>query len=334
MKEESASTMTDVRWGMIGCGDVTEKKSAPALRLVDHSDLVAVTNRTIAKAHDYARRHQVDYVFATAEELVADPRVNAIYIATPPGSHLELARLVAAANKPLYVEKPMARSFAECQEMNSLFENAGLPLAVAYYRRALPNFLKVQSLLEEERIGPVQSVDITLYMSAPKGSTAQPENNWRVDPSIAGGGLFYDLGSHQFDLLEFLFGPIHALHGYKSNLGSPYAAADTVSASWTFDNGILGSGRWNFNAPKSAACEQIRILGTRGEIAFPCFANGLVTVVVDGKKEELVFDLPYHIQQPLIENVVRAFRGLEPLTSSGASAARANYWLESVQEAF
>jgi len=142
-----------IRWGILGCGDVTEVKSGPALARAEGSALVAVMRRTPHLAEDYARRHGVPRWFESAQELIRDPDVDAVYIAAPPGAHLELALAVAAAGKPAYVEKPMARSHAECHRMNQAFAAAGVPLFVAYYRRALPRFLRVQALIAEGRIG-------------------------------------------------------------------------------------------------------------------------------------------------------------------------------------
>ena len=193
-----------VRWGMIGCGAVAEVKSGPALQKAVGSSLVAVMRRDAAKAADYARRHGVARHYDSAAALVADPEVDAIYVATPPSSHLELALLAADAGKPCLVEKPMALCHAECVRMVEAFETRGVPLFVAYYRRALPRFLEARRLLQAGAIGTPTSVHIFQYDRLLQGDAARV---WRVDPAIAGGGLFLDLASHGFDLLDFLLGP-------------------------------------------------------------------------------------------------------------------------------
>src|SRR4051794_32471659 len=113
--------MEHVRWGIVGCGDVTEIKSGPAFQKAAGSSLLAVMRRDRAKAEDYARRHAVERVHATAADLIGDPDVDAVYIATPPDSHERLAQMTAAARKPCLVEKPMARNYGECVRMNALF---------------------------------------------------------------------------------------------------------------------------------------------------------------------------------------------------------------------
>ena len=155
--------MDEVRWGIIGAGDVCEIKSGPAFSLVNNSRLVAVMRRNADKAADYAKRHSVEKWYDNAEKLINDPEINAIYIATPPDSHMIYTLMSANAGKPVYVEKPMARTYDECVQMVEACEKAGVPLFVAYYRRRLPNFLKIRELLHEGVIGDVRHVNIKLY---------------------------------------------------------------------------------------------------------------------------------------------------------------------------
>ena len=141
--------MDQVKWGIIGCGDVTELKSGQAFNKVPNSSLVAVMRRDAEKAADYARRHQVPTWYDDAEALINDPNVNAIYVATPPDSHADYAIRAMRAGKPVYVEKPMALNSAECEAMNQVSRETGVPLFVAFYRRALPYFLKVKELIDQ-----------------------------------------------------------------------------------------------------------------------------------------------------------------------------------------
>lgn len=230
----------EVRWGILGVGDVCEVKSAPAMNVVDGSRLVAVMRRNEKLAEDYARRHGVPKWYGDADALINDPDINAVYIATPPNAHKDLTLRVAAAGKPVYVEKPMARSYKECQAMITACHEAGVPLNVAYYRRALPHFVKLRALIESGAIGEVRYARIELNQQLP--SPEDPDDNWRVDPEIAGGGLFYDLASHQLDLLDWLLGPIEAASGFAGNQAGQYAAEDIVSAAFRFASGAQGSG--------------------------------------------------------------------------------------------
>ncbi len=157
--------MEEIKWGIIGCGDVTELKSGPAFNKAEQSQLVAVMRRNAEKAADYAKRHGVPKWYSDADQLINDPEVNAIYVATPPDTHAMYAIAAMKAGKPVYVEKPMARSYAECREMIRVSEETGMPLLVAYYRRTLPAFLKVKELVDGGAIGQPLTVNIRLHKS-------------------------------------------------------------------------------------------------------------------------------------------------------------------------
>src|SRR3954471_12545595 len=135
--------MKKINWGIIGCGDVTELKSGPAFNKINNSSLVAVMRRDAAKAEDYARRHNVPKWYNDADKLINDPEVNAIYIATPPSSHVMYTMAAIKAGKPVYVEKPMSLDAASAQRMNNYALEQNIKLVVAHYRRALPFFIKI-----------------------------------------------------------------------------------------------------------------------------------------------------------------------------------------------
>ena len=323
--------LKEIRWGIIGCGDVCEVKSAPAMQKIPGSQLVAVMRRNGAKAADYAKRHGVPRWYDNAQQLIDDPEVNAIYIATPPSSHATYTALAAKAGKPVYVEKPMARNFAECQQMISQCQEHGVPLHVAYYRRSLPQFLKVKSLLESGAIGAVRMVHLELYQALePAIVRGSDNNNWRVDPAIAGGGFFYDLASHQLDYLDFLFGPIAAASGFCANQAGHYEAEDIVNASFRFENGILGQGSWCFTTGQAAVKEEAKIIGAEGQISFHYFTSAKVRLENEEGIKEFDFELPKHIQQPLIEQIVADLQGQGQSPSTGDSAARTNWVMEQI----
>jgi predicted dehydrogenase len=322
--------MNCVRWGIIGCGDVTEVKSGPGFQKADGSSLVAVMRRDRAKAEDYARRHGVPRVHDTARDLIADAEVDAVYIATPPGSHESVALLAAAARKPCLVEKPMARNHDECARMVRAFRTAGVPLWVAYYRRALPRFLKVQALLSSNAIGHLTSVHVQVTDRLASGADA---TNWRFDPARAGAGLFLDLASHCLDLLDFLVGPITGVAGFALNTGGAYAAEDVTSAAFRFDTRVAGTGIWNFNA--DAKADVMTFTGSAGTIVTPVFADGDVVVTRLGGVESFAIRNPPHVHQPLIQTIVDELRGAgAPAASTGTSAARTSWVMDRCLESY
>ncbi len=321
---------TEIRWGIIGCGDVCEVKSAPAMNKIPGSRLVAVMRRDASKAADYAERHQVPKWYSDAEELINDPEVNAIYIATPPSSHATYTAMAAAAGKPIYVEKPMARTFQECEEMIAVCEKFKVPLFVAYYRRTLPQFLKVKELLASQVLGDIRLINLELYQSIEPDIVRGLDNNWRVDPSVAGGGFFYDLASHQLDYLDYLLGPISQAQGFRANQAGLYDAEDIVNANWVFENGVMGTGSWCFTVGAPSVKEEVRIIGEKGQLTFHFFTSSKVVLETADGKEEFDFTMPKHIQQPLIEQIVAELQGRGESPSTGKSAARTNWVMDQI----
>lgn len=284
--------MNVVRWGMIGCGDVTERKSGPAFYKAPGSALVAVMGRRLDVVNDYAARHGIARVYTDAEALINDPEVDAVYIATPPDSHHVYALMVAAAGKHCCVEKPMSLNAGQSLEMQKAFAEAGLHLFVSYYRRSLPRFQQVRQWLAEERIGEVRHLTWSLT-KVPSADDVQGADNWRTDPVIAGGGYFADLASHGFDLFQYLLGDIVEVAGFTARQAGLYAAEDAVSASWRFASGALGMGCWNFVADRRE--DRVEIIGSKGRISFAVFDEHPVVLQAD-ESLSLHIDNHEHIQ--------------------------------------
>lgn len=324
-------TPAPIRWGIIGCGDVNEVKSGPAFPQIPDSRLVAVMRRDAAKAADYARRHGVPRWHDDARALVADPEVDAVYVATPPGAHLDGALLAASAGKPCYVEKPFARSTAECDAILAAFRAARAPVFVAYYRRALPRFTQVKTLLEDRALGTVTS--IRLHFACPAPVIADAANPpWRLDAANSGAGLFLDLGSHALDLLDFFFGPLLDVHGRAANLATPLPVEDAVAMTFTTASGAPGAATWNFAS--AIHTDEVVIEGTAGRLSFSVFGNEPLRLhTCDGLQ---TFDRPNppHVQQPLIHTVVDALLGRGACPSTGESARRTSAVMDAVLDAY
>lgn len=308
-----------IRWGIIGCGDVCEVKSGPGFQNVEGSQLVAVMRRDGKLAESFAKRHDVPRWYDDAEELIHDSEVNAVYVATPPGTHAEYALKCAAAGKPAYVEKPMARNYAECVAMVEAFRAAKLPLFVAYYRRALPRFLKIKQIIDEGQLGQVTGVSLR-FSDAKHLNLDANELPWRVMAERAGGGLFLDLASHTLDLVDFLLGPLEDVSGVAANLASPHDVEDHVVMRFRTKCGALGTGAWNFAA--GVREDVIEIDGTEGRVAVPTFGNDPIRLTRKG--ESTTFDIPnpINIQTPMIQVVVNAMLHGGSPPSTGESGAR------------
>ncbi len=325
--------LSEVRWGIIGAGNVCEVKSGPALQLAKNSKLIAVMRRNEDQARDFALRHNIKKWYDNADELINDPEVNAIYIATPPDSHKYYTLKAAKAGKPVYVEKPMARNYGECEEMVKACDDLGVPLFVAYYRRALPNILKVKDIIDSGILGDIRFINITMQKTEQPnilGAVNDPLN-WRVDPEVSGGGYFYDLASHQLDVMDFIFGPVVEAKGFSINQAGNYTADDITMAIFKFKNGILGQGIWVFNTSSISDKEITIIEGNRGRVSFPFFGDNSVTLEIRDKKKEIFqFNISKHIQQGLIQTIVDELLGKGKCNSTGESGARTNRVMEEI----
>lgn len=319
--------MNTIRWGMIGCGDVTEIKSGPAFQKANGSELVAVMRRTGHLAEDYARRHNVPKWFDNAEELIHNPDVDAVYVATPPGSHLEYVLKVCEAGKPVYVEKPMARNYEECRRMIASFRKNKLSLFVAFYRRGLPRFIKVKEIVESGKLGKISIVQY--HFSGPYHKKTDPDNlPWRLKAEQSGGGLFMDLGCHALDILDFIFGPINHVSGIAENIASPYEVEDVVVMNYNFLSGIVGTASWNFASDMNK--DLIEIIGSDGGLSLSVFGNEPLQLKSGEKVEEYELPNPAHIQQPLIQTIVDELLGRGTCPSTGESASRTAYVMDVV----
>jgi predicted dehydrogenase len=316
--------MDEVRWGIVGCGAVTEVKSGPALQRVAHSSLVAVMRRDGDKARDYAQRHGVSHWYDDAAQLIADPLVNAVYVATPPSTHKAYALMAIAAGKPVYVEKPMAMDAAECQAIIDAGRAADVPVFVAYYRRALPRFRRVRELLESGAIGALRSVHVSLHQPLHPRYTDPAGTHWHVQPAISGGGLFMDLGCHTLNLLDWLFGPIVTSKGLATNQLGAYAAEDSVAMSYAFVSGLVGTGLWQFGSFRYE--DRVEITGDRGRLSFATFGDGPIVLETAEGSEAFREINPTHIQQPLVETIVAELRGEAGACPSTPEAALRTAW--------
>ena len=322
--------MKQIKWGFIGCGEVTEKKSGPAFSLVPGSSVIAVMSRNLDKVRSYAQRHHIPRWYTDAQALIDDPDVDAVYIATPPSSHATYAIMSMRSGKPCYVEKPLAASYTDCQRINHISQQTGVPCFVAYYRRLLPYFQRVRELVESGAIG--KPLNVQIRFSVPPRDLDYNRDNlpWRVQRDIAGGGYFYDLAPHQIDLLQEMFGPITRAHGYSCNLGGLYQTEDTVSASFQFPNGMPGSGSWCFVVHDSARKDRIAIAGDKGTVRFSVFTYDPIVLQNENGRQEIVVPNPEHVQMPLIESVVRHLQGLEVCTCDSRSATTVNWVMDRI----
>lgn len=318
-----------INWGIIGCGKVTELKSGPAFNKVSGSQLIAVMRRNPELAEDYAKRHNVPRFYTDADDLINDRDVNSVYVATPPGNHTEYAIKVLEAGKPVYIEKPMALNYSECLRINDTAKKHGLPVYVAYYRRTLPGFLKIKNLVETGEIGKPRFVNFQIF-NYPSEDEKAGKLPWRVIPEISGAGHFFDLGSHQLDYLDFLFGPVQKISSLVINQANLYSAEDFVSAGFQFGNNIAATGLWSFSVSPEGNRDYFEIVGEKGIIKTSTFTYEPIILINGNGRQEFVNDRPENIQFYLIEQIVKALSGKGEVVSTGVSAARTSRVMDEV----
>ncbi|WP_111641416.1 Gfo/Idh/MocA family protein [Marinimicrobium alkaliphilum] len=319
------SPSTPLRWGMIGAGDVAEVKSGPALYKTAGSTLVAVMRRNPERAQDYARRHGVERWSTRAEDILQAEDIDAVYIATPPDSHKDYTLAALAAGKHVYVEKPVALNTRECDAMMAAEQASTASVCVAHYRRFLPIFARMKSLLDSGAIGRPLVARLDMLQPAGSDLIAASDQNWRVDPAIAGGGLFHDLAPHQLDLLLHWFGPVVRASGFGINQGGHYPADDCVHGWAELAQGVAFQGRWHFAMPETERLDLCEIIGTEGRLSINFFGEQCLTLDNGDGQQTFRIPNPPHIQQPMIEQVLRYWRegGDNPCSLAEARAVTA-----------
>ena len=318
-----------IRWGIIGAGDVCEVKSGPALYKAPGSALTAITKRNAPAAEDFAGRHNVSRWYTDPDRLIADPEVDAVYVATPPHLHRTFAEAVMKAGKPVLVEKPMATTAADCDAMIESSLVFGVSLWVAYYRRALQKFVDIRRAVLAGEIGRPNSVVVEFSQDRARYVSKDGNGPWRVDPATAGAGIIADMGSHMLDLVDWILGPVTSVKAVAVNRAGDYVAEDVVAATFTTAGGSVGSALWDFSG--RLELDRTVIRGSEGTVEYSTFDDTPAKITTTGANRTMVHQpFPTHVHQPLIELINAELRGGAPSPSTAVSAARTNRVLDAL----
>jgi len=317
----------NMRWGIIGCGNVTEIKSGPPYYKVEGFELIAVMRRDEIKAKDYAERHHIKKYYTNANDLINDPEVDSVYIATPPDSHKYYGLKVAAAGKPCCIEKPLAPNYSDSLEIYEAFNKVNVPLFVAYYRRSLPRFNQIKIWLENKEIGEVRHIN--WHLSKPSSEVDMSSTyNWRTDKKVAVGGYFDDLASHGLDLFTYLLGDIKEAKGIGLNQQGLYSSKDAITACWLHGNGVTGAGSWNFGC--SLREDKVEIYGSKGKISFSIFDEAPLILNNDLGDKDVLVNHPENIQFYHVKNMRDFFFEEIQHPSTGESATHTSWVLDKI----
>lgn len=235
------------------------------------------------------------------------------------------------AGKPVYIEKPLAASYEDCARINRICEETGVPCFVAYYRRYLPYFKKVKSILDSGVLGQIINVQIR-FSVPPRDLDYQSSSNlpWRLQPDIAGGGYFYDLAPHQLDLLQEFFGVITKAHGYCANRAHLYKAEDSISACFLFENGLPGSASWCFVGHKSAKEDCVEVIGEQGMMSFSIYNYDPILLITSEGTTSITVPNPPYVQLPIIQSVIEDLQGIGVCQSTSISATPVNWVMDRI----
>lgn len=319
--------MKNITFGIIGCGDVTEKKSGPAFQKLPHTSLKWVMRRNEEKLKDYARRHQVKHYTTDYKAILQDEEVDAVYIATPPHMHKFYTMEAAKHKKDVYVEKPMALSVEECRDMMEICRAEGVKLFVAYYRRSQKKFKTVKELLGNHEIGELRSFQYHFVNPLPEHN---PDRAWLYDPKVSGGGQLYDVGSHMMDMILYLFGEVDYAKGISANQAKVLEVEDNTSGILAFRNGIQGTVQLTFNGQGNE--DEMVITGSEGSLRFSIMNNEPLKIIRQGGISEIAFEELEHVQMPLISDVALAMAGEKELDGTGLYGLRTQEVIEALRD--
>ena len=294
--------MQKVRWGLIGCGDISQKRVAPALRDADRSELSAVARAQADRAAEFAREFGARKHYADWRDLIADPEIDAVYVATPVDLHAEQTIAVAGAGKHVLCEKPMALTVADCDRAAAACREAGVRLGIAYYRRFYPVLDRIKQLIASGEIGQPVMARINAFEQF-NPEPGEPRH-WLIEKVRSGGGPMMDFGCHRIEVLTNLLGPIVRTQAFTDQVRLKRDVEDTAGAFVRFESGAHATLLVSHATFESQ--DTLDVFGSEGTLRVPVLNEGQLHIKTH--ERERVESHPPHanLHQPLIEDFVDA----------------------------
>jgi predicted dehydrogenase len=312
-----------LNWLVVGIGDVTRKRVIPAIQAEPRSCLYAVLTRDPRKADAYPGA----VAYTELAQALGDSAIDAVYVASPVALHAEQTIAALRAGKPVLCEKPVALNFAQAETMASAARESGRLCGVAYFRRLFPKLARAKALIAEGAIGTPVLVEANYH-----GWLESPDRGWLKDPALAGGGPFYDVGSHRIDACNFLFGKPQRAMGLLSNTVHELAVEDSATTLIEYAGGVhaVVDVRWNSRMNR----DQFRVIGSEGEISLDPL-NGPPLRWKDSGGRLREEELPAHanVHYPVVDNFVRAVLDGAPLACPIEEAIWTDWVTQQVMDA-
>ncbi|MFC1619551.1 Gfo/Idh/MocA family protein [Candidatus Neomarinimicrobiota bacterium] len=321
MMSHNVHTSQKICWGLIGCGDIAEKRVAPAFLELNSCELIAVNRADYDRAESFAQGFGAAKWYRHYEQLIADPEIDAVYIATPVNLHAEQTIAAAEAGKHVLCEKPMAMNVAECDWMIATGNSAGVKLGIAYYRHFYPVVLRAKELVDSGMIGEVMLAQINAFewFNLKEGDPSY----WRMVKEQAGGGPMFDFGCHRLEVLLHILGPIRTLKGLHGNVLFDRNMEDTTVTCYQFERGTLGTISVSHGAFEPQ--DTLDIFGSKGSIHIAVLNQGDLTLSISGHITNESHPPHHNLHLPLIEDFTESIlNDREPKVSghTGREVAR------------
>ncbi len=287
--------MRKVRWGVIGAGGIADRRTLPGLMLAGNAELAAVMDVNMELAEKLREKYKAKKAYDHIDKLLEDEEVDAVYIATPVIYHKDQAIRAAKAGKHILIEKPVALTSGEGEEVLEVCGKEGVIAAVGLMMRYHAYHQKMKEIVQSGRLGSVVSCRAQLTCWYP-----DIHGSWRQSKSQSGGGALMDMGVHCIDLIQYITGAkakkVAAITGTKT---FGYEVEDSASLIFEMDNGANAYVDTNFNIPDAAAKCRLEIYGTRGSM----LAEGTISQVEGGKLDVVLSDdgLAYDAKQERID---------------------------------
>ncbi len=265
---------TKVNFGVIGAGGIARRKTIPGMIKAKNCKLVAVMDPV--GIDQIATQFKVPKAYATEQELLADPDVEAVYIASPANVHAGQIKMAAKAGKHVLCEKPLTLNVKQAKEAVEVCRRNKVFLQEGYMMKFHGAHVKIKELIEEGRLGKI------VYMRAQlSGWYPKMEGAWRQDPKQGGGGALIDMATHLYDLLEFFAGPIRRVTALTGNLVQDYKSEDAATTMLEFKSGAQATVDSFFCIPDEASRTRLEIYGSEGAI----YTEGTIGQSTRGKME-------------------------------------------------